>query len=427
MMRISAVLLLSLLLATCADRQHRNPLDPEAADVAFVVGELEARAGDGQVELHWDFSRFDDITGVRLSRQTITADSQGQDLVRNLPREVVEFIDEEVMNGTTYSYQLAIVVEGEGERSLERTRFASPGTESGWVADVGSNRVWKLAPDSRSSLFGKGPFPDIQAIALNWADGSCWVSDRFLGGIVRIAPDGRDELLDINLSEPGDLSIAPDPPRGWVVDSEQRRVFSFELEIGTSDSADVNEVDASFAESVVLSATSGGCWIGDRAGSRIILAAEDGSRAAEWHQLEQLGPIAAGPSATELGEAEAWALIRDGGALIHLAAAGSTALEVELPFSAGVALDVDAATGNCWVLGEQQSVGSIATFDRNGTLLRLWEDLPLLHDLAVDGDNRQIWLAGGGVVWKRAIDADEAVHLRGFGQSVQIEVDPGNR
>jgi hypothetical protein len=128
-----------------------------------------------------------------------------------------------------------------------------------------------------------------------------------------------------------------------------------------------------------------------------------------------------------LGEAEAWALIRDGGALIHLTAAGATALEVALPFAAGVALDVDAVTGNCWVLGEQQNAGSIATFDRNGTLLRLWEDLPLLHDIAIDGDNRQIWLAGGGVVWKLAIDGDEAVQLRGFGQSVQIEVDPGNR
>ena len=427
MIELASLLLVCLVLTACADRQRRNPLDPDATGAAFDVGELEARAGDGRVELRWDFSRFEDISVARLHRQMLGPDSPGESLVRDLPKEEVEFVDEEVENGETYRYQLAIVVSGEGERLLARTQLATPGPESGWVADVGNNRVWKLAPDGRSAKFERGPFPDIKAIALNSLDSSCWVSDSFLGGLVRISAAGQVELFDIDLGEPGDLSLAPDGSRGWIADAEQRRVYSFAVEIASPDSADLSEVDASFAESVLLSATVGGCWIGDSAGGRIILTAEDGSRVGEWSPLDRLGPLAAGPSSGALQEADSWALIRDGGGLIHLTAAASAPVEVEMPFSAGVALDVDAVTGNCWVLGREEDASSIATFDRSGTLLRQWRDLPLLDDLAVDGSNHQVWLVGRGVTWKLAIDADDEVQLTGFGRPIQVEVDPGRR
>ena len=432
---LAAVALL-VLLAGCADRQRRNPLDPEAIGAAFTVGDLTAVAGNGKVVLSWDYSRFSDINGIRLIRKIAGPASVDGPLVRELKPDVVEFVDEQVVNGTTYSYQLALDVEGEDGRLLPRTRLATPGTESAWVADVETNLVWKLAPDGRAALFGTGSFPDIRALAVNSVDGSCWISDRFLARIIRISSDGDDKVHPIELEEPGDLSVSPDGTTGWVFDRAQRRVYSFRL-VSESDSAggeevnglpaeDIWEVDASFAGSVMLSATKSACWIGDAIGERILLIAEDGSRLGEWTDLEDLGHLAAGSASTRPLQAEAWALVRSGTSLIHIADTGIPA-ELDLPFDTGIDVDVDAVTGHCWVLGRSDEGGGIALFDRQGHTILLWEELPLMDTFAVDGMNGHLWLAGSSEIWKTTVNDEEVVRLAGFSQPVFVDIDSGAR
>ena len=120
----------ALLLATCTDRQHRNPLDPETDQPAFEVSGLEVIAGDERVQLRWDFSRFVDITGVRLHREvtsSLTGDGTGA-LARDLPPSAAEYVDDDLVNGTTYRYHLGIVVKGEGERQRRTGQIRHAGS-----------------------------------------------------------------------------------------------------------------------------------------------------------------------------------------------------------------------------------------------------------------------------------------------------------
>ncbi len=412
----------ALLLATCTDRQHRNPLDPETDQPAFEVSGLEVIAGDERVQLRWDFSRFVDITGVRLHREvtsSLTGDGTGA-LARDLPPSAAEYVDDDLVNGTTYRYHLGIVVKGEGERQREQVRFATPGPESGWIADTGNRVVWKLSPDGRSAFFAAGPFGDIRAIAVDESIGDCWVSDAAFGGLIRIEADGALELFAADVDGAADLSLAATGELGWIIDAKQRRVYWFEVPAAGVDSLRLVEVDASFVEPHSLAATNKRCWIADRGAGSVILYASDGTRSGQWGNLETPGPVAAGaPAAEPDSSTGGWVLVRDGSALVHLVP-GSAAVEFALPFGPGIGLDVDTLTGECWVLVEN----GFATFDGMGEIRRRL-DFPTLSDLAVDGFNRQVWLTGSGASWKLSIDDGTKTQLTGFATPVQVEVDPG--
>ena len=408
----AAALLLPCLIAArgCADRQRRNPLDPLAVRPENNIPSLDAVAGDGQVLLTWDYSQFRDITGFRLYRSGGVGD-----LVRNLPAESVEFVDQEVENGATYVYELALVVDAEGELLPGPAREATPGSEVGWVADRGSGLVWQLAPDGRQGVFARG-FSSLAGIAVNRADRSCWVSDGRAPGLYRIDVDGEFMLLELDLTSPGDLSIDSDSGIGWVADLSQRRVFQFSAR-ASPEALGLTPVEASFEGPFSLAAVGASCWIVDRATGRVLLYdGAAGRRAAEWRGLDGPGRVAA--AAFDDGAQEAWVLLADS-ALVKLDR-DREPLGVSLPFS-GVALSVDNRSGDCWVLGEAE----LAAFDRNGNLLVQFDGLPAGRDVAVDGANRQVWIAGSTVTLKFDMEEQVAVTLTGFAGLHRIQVDPG--
>ena len=416
-------LLLSCLIAVpgCSDRQRQNPLDPQAISPANSPTPLDAVAGDGQVLLRWDYSRFRDISGFRLYRR-----GGGGDLVRELPPESLEFADEEVENGATYVYELALVVEAEEELLPGAARVATPGPEVAWVADRGSGLVWQLAPDGRHGLFAQGRFSSLVALATDLADRSCWVSAGRTQGLYRIAADGDLRLIELDLSSPGDLSIDSDSGTGWVADLSRQRVFKFSTRADI-DSLGLTEVDASFQDPISLAAVGASCWIVDRAGGRVLLYdGEAATRAGEWRGFDRPGSVAAQPSPAGDSPQEAWVLyeceispLRCGG-LMKLDRDGEP-LVVELPFSDAVALSVDRRSGDCWVLGEME----LAAFDRNGSLMSQFDGVPGGRDLAVDGANRQVWVAGSTMTWKFDMDEQIAVPLTGFTALHKIQIDPG--
>lgn len=419
----AAALLLPCLIAAqgCADRQRRNPLDPQAVSPESSLTPLDAVAADGQVLLTWDYSQFRDISGFRLYRRGGVGD-----LVRDLPPESVEFADKEVENGVAYVYELALIVETEGEQLTGAARIATPGPEVGWVADRGSGLVWQLAPDGRQGVFAQGWFSSLVAIAVNREDRSCWVSAGKTRGLYRIDAEGDLRLIELDLTSPGDLSIDSGSGIGWVADLTRQRVFQFSTRANI-DSLGMTEVDASFENPVSLGAVGESCWIVDRPAGRVLLY--DGaaaSRAGEWRGLDRPGRVAAFLSPAGDGLQEAWVFL--GCSESPLRCAGLVKLdrdrepmEVVMPFFDGVALSVDNRSGDCWVLGETE----LAAFDRNGNLLFQIDGAPGGRDLAVDGANRQVWIAGSTVTWKFAMTEQVPVSLTGFTGLHRIQVDPG--
>ena len=216
------------LVLACSDRPRRNPLDPQANDPqSESFSALTALALDGQVELQWDFSHFFDIEGYRLYRRQ--PEDEWEPITSVLASNATAYVDSAVQNGMNYEYQLSLFVAGEAERPSGRPVPATPGPEIAWVADRHSGLVWKISADARSAHFAQGRFFDLATIALDVADGSCWVSDRGFAGLYRIAADGALASLAASVETPGDLAIDAGARIGWLVDSGRQRVFWFSL------------------------------------------------------------------------------------------------------------------------------------------------------------------------------------------------------
>lgn len=405
-------LLAALLALACADRQRRNPLDPRAENPVDGVMALRATAGDGEVHLEWDYTLFEDVTGLRLTRT-----AEGAELVRDLPSAATALVDAEVANGVTYQYRLALLLAEGGERRLEEVAWATPGPGAAWVADGGSGLVWQVSPDGRSKRFARGRFFAIAALALNPGDGSCWVSDERIAGLYRIDRDGGLVLRPAGLQRPGDVSIDSRGSVGWVVDQSRRSVYWFAPEAG-ADSLVLAEADASFEEPVSLVAVGDACWIADRAAGRVLLYHRDGARLGEWRGLDHPQVVVSASS----GPALAWVLAAAGRSVVLLEPEGIVS-PVNLPFSPAVDLQVDAGTGTCWLLGD----GVVAAVDLRGNPVARWAAVEGGLHLAVDGSQGSLWITRRDDLWKLSSPGAPLAQLIGFSWLVAVAVDPGIR
>ena len=390
----AAALLCVVLSASCADRQRRNPLDPLATGAEVNPTPLDAVAGDVQVLLTWDFTLFDDITGLRLIRRGGVGDNAFR--VRELASDATEFLDEEVDNGVTYTYELVLVVEADGERLLQPNQTATPGPETGWVADRGTGLVRRLSPDARRDVFAQGRFSSLVGMAINRADGSCWVSDRRARGLYRIGKEGDLVFLEeAGLETPGDLSIDSESALGWIADTARRRVHVFGIP-EDEDPLVLHEVDASFEEPFSIAAAGRSCWITDREANRVLLFNANGARAAEWRDLVRPGMVAS--AAVDGQELIGWVLVRDGDGLARLEL-NARVIDIVLPFEEAISVGVDESNGDCWVM----SASDMALFDSDGEFKGAFGGIPGARHLAVDGVNKQLWIAGSTVAWKKLL------------------------
>ena len=402
---------LGALVLACSDRPRHNPLDPQAKDAQIEsFSDLTALALDGQVELRWDFSHFIDIEGYRLYRRQ--PKGEWEPITPVLAPDATAYSDAGLQNGMDYEYQLSLLVAGEDERPSGRPVPATPGPEVAWVADRHSGLVWKISADARSAHFAQGRFFDLATIALDVAEGSCWVSDRGFAGLYRIEEDGALTALAAAVETPGALAIDAAARIGWLADSGRQRVFFFSID--ATDSLALFSVDATFTQPVALVAQAGGCWIADQAQGRVLFYQTDGTRAVEFHAL-------AVPEALEAGaDGDVWLLGAKGHSLMRLHRTG-TVLDVKLPFAAAVGLAVDGASGACWVLGERD----LAVFSADGTLEQHWTNVPRGSALSFDAVQQRVWIATGNALLKFAPEGQTLARLDGFSSIVRIAVDPG--
>ncbi len=426
---ISVVVGLLVLLAAilgspgCSDRKHRNPLDPETLNPALSSAPLEAIAGDRQVTLRWDYSRFDDLSGVQLYRRIAT----GEFLLHGAsPLGVAEsaFVDSQLVNEITYEYQLALLVEGEGElfvgdgrpaASGAKVRRATPGEEFTWIGDPASGLVWRISPDGRDALFAQGRFPFIDALDVDHLDGSCWLSAG-RGGLFRISPAGEVQTLSEPLVWPGTLALDSASGLGWVVDRETRDVFWFSLDEQDSGSLIVNGVDARFSDPAALAAADGGCWILDREEGRVLRYAPADKSRSEWADLEDPLALVAASDAT------AWLLDRRGNRLLRLTGDGETT-DVALPFPTAVALDVDRTTGDCWVAGD----ADLTAFSGDGNMIFHEKLVERAVGIAVDETHGRVWIVSHVGLWKVTREGEILSRLTGFSSARHVAVHPRNR
>ncbi len=406
----------------CSDRKHRNPLDPETLNPALVSAPLEAIAGDRQVTLRWDYSRFGDVSGVRLYRRIAFEEFL---LHAASPLGVAEsaFVDSHLVNEITYEYQLALLVDGEDELfvgngrptvSGAEVRRATPGEEFTWIGDPASGLVWRISPDGRDALFAQGRFPFIDALDVDHLDGSCWLSAG-RAGLFRIDPSGEVQTLSAPLVRPDVLALDSASGVGWVVDRATLDVFWFSLDEPGDGSLIVNGVDARFSDPAVLAAADGGCWILDREEGRVLRYARADKSRSEWSDLED--PLALAATSYET----AWLLDGGGSRLLRLTGDGETS-DVALPFATAVALDVDRTTGECWVAGNTD----LTAFANDGSMVFHQKLVDGAVGIAVDETHERVWIVSSIGLWKVSMDGEILSRLSGFSSARHIAVHPRN-
>lgn len=406
-------LALAFLALSCSDRQRLNPLDPRVELGAGTVGQLQVMAGDGQVQLDWDYSRFDDIEGYLLYKRA--SGGEFALLTRELlPADRSQFVDEEAVNGITYEYRMSLVVEGEGERGVGEIERATPGPEVAWVADRGNGLVWKINADARSARFARGRFFDLRDIAVDGSNGTCWISDGASQALYRIDAAGELQRLGAALEMPDELEIDAAAGIGWVSDRARREVFWFSL--AATDTLEFFVVDASLAEPAGLAAFAGACWVVDRQQGRAFLYSTRGRRIVEFRSLDKPGFIDVG------SDGSAWVLLGDGSAMVRLDLDGGSQ-EVELPFQGARSLAINSRDGSVWVLSDAELV----LYSRAGQLIQRWSEVPAGRALDFDPAQDLAWIATTGALWKFASTGETLARLEGFSSMVRIAVDSGGR
>lgn len=406
---LGLLLLLLGLAAGCSDRPRRNPLDPQATgvDASVVWVPLEAAAGDGQVQLRWDFRTFTDLSGYRLYRRAGDGDFRPY---AALAATDTAFTDRQVENGATYAYQLALLIAGEGERLLEPVRQGTPGPQAVWALDEGAGLAWRITPDNRAAFFARGRFGALAGAAVDSRDGSCWISDQYYRGLARITAEGEWSQFPARVGQPGVLAIDAQTGEGWLVDTAEQAVAWFALP-AEGDSLRLENADARFSGLRVLEAEGGSCWIGSAAR---VLRYWRGGRRQEW-------PVAGTVALAPDQRGGAWALVQGGESLAFLEPDGAVR-SLALPSGPAEALAADGGRGLCWVGGLE----GLAAVDREGAVVVRADEITDCRGLVLDGPRQQVWAATPGLLLKVSAEGRLLARLGGFALLGGIELDPGD-
>ena len=404
-----------LLIAACADRVRRNPLDAQARDPVNIASPLEALAGDGMVRLRWDFTEFDDLRAVRIWREG--GEGLTPVVFERAPGDT-GFVDTDVVNGTLYRYQLTLDVKDESEVAIAGEQLATPGQENGWVADAGSGLVWRLTPDGRRGLFARGRFPELVGLAVDEHTGAAWVGDGRLNALHRIDTDGTLHRFGTRMTAGGAVALDAIARVGWVADAAAGAVYGFSLD-AEGDTLELAEVDATLSHPIAVAPSpKGGVWIADVDDDRVLWFDEQGQRGGQWEGLSGLVAL----DASDIICCQAWAIDDDGLRLLRLTPR-APARVVPFPHGPATAVDVSDDTGNAWVLGE----GGVVAYDSEGGILFQLQDLPGGVSLQADEAKGHLWVGEDTALWKIKLEGlTYRSQLTGFSQIVRIIVDPGS-
>ena len=251
-----------------------------------------------------------------------------------------------------------------------------------WVAD-GYGRVWRLDPDgtimASADWFGWYE----SALAVDPADGSCWVANTYSYDLVHLSADGTRLWSGGGLNTPCSVAVNPTDGSCWLADNDRR------LGGGPSPAGEVLHlaVDGGLLwrqdafldpASVSVNATDSSCWLAETSPSEVHHFGQDGTEVwsgGGW----TLWPLTVSANATD---GSCWAGGRGG--LVHLGSDGAVLWSESTIFHLypPAAVSVNPTDGSCWVAGVGTS--------------------PVTH---LNSDGEQLWAGGWGEYVAASVDA----------------------
>ena len=215
---------LAALLVGCTTRDRNNPLDPKNRATRGQLPGFNVLAGDGIVELRWVRLSNEGVLGYRIERWRpggVPAPLPGAEY----PEYVAAAEDPAVQNDSTYVYRL-IAELASGDSAFSAPDTATPGTLriAAIVADLPG--LVGLTPDARDVLyefFEKEPYEDLE---LDEQRGWFWLSLFDGGTVVRRRFNGSNVGVEVEVTEPADLTTTPQRGTGWAALPTQARVVA---------------------------------------------------------------------------------------------------------------------------------------------------------------------------------------------------------
>jgi DNA-binding beta-propeller fold protein YncE len=142
-----------------------------------------------------------------------------------------------------------------------------------WVADRDHNEIVRLAADGTEQWRAAG-FAQPMALALNPTDGTCWVSDTMNDAVVHLAATGATlwhSPAEAGFWQPEGLAVNPGDGSVWVADTQHNQV----VHLDAAGTQLWRGGRFSYPSAISVNTSDGSCYVADTWNSQVALVGPD--------------------------------------------------------------------------------------------------------------------------------------------------------
>jgi sugar lactone lactonase YvrE len=405
---------LAIFAASCSDRQHANPFDPQNPSTRGRPVGFVALAGNSLATLRWQTVFDGQAIGYQIYRR-FEGDPDFHVLSGVLPAYSTSYLDGGLPNGTTAHYRLYFVFP-DGSSGSPAEDDATPGPLIPWATDFGTRRLLRLTPDAHHIAAEYGDFVGPGRVAVDAGTGLVWVADNYAGTVVILDPVQGTRVDVKGFTNPQGIALDATHD-AWACDANahQSQLVHLHPSGAPATPAAIGALDDAF--DVAVNAGDQTIWVCERVARTVRRFLSDGS-AAGAHVGIECARVAA-DSAT----GEAWVTSLTDHCALRLSPTMSVLDSVVLQGPIGVA--VDAARRRVWIA--DFVAGRVSVYDTNAHPLFSVTGLPQVREIALDPSSGEAWVtvsALGAVV--RLSAAGRVIRSTpGLAQPYGIAIDPG--
>lgn len=318
----------------CADRERKNPLDPQNIDTKGKPVGLEIISFGPKNILSWDAVKLDGLLGIKILRKS-TIDSIFQEIA--LVTDKSSFEDKSVDYGVTYSYKIQIITESFQSPPSDEVSI-TPGPSSVWVTTGSGGGVIKLTHDASHKVFERSQFLyPIGITSVGYKKG-IFITDFFLDQVVRITENGNISSWISGFGSPFDIDYDQLKTKFWVVD----RDFGDIILTDTLGSNITKAASFKYPVALSLDESTGNCWVADSGNDQIGYINARTLNVTRFSNYNN-------PTDVDANSSNGSCWIADSSRILNIDKNGNILVQVN-GFNEATNIAVNEITGDCWVL-----------------------------------------------------------------------------
>jgi DNA-binding beta-propeller fold protein YncE len=368
--------MLLALLPACSDRSRQNPLDPENPNTRGKPVGLSVISILDTVRMSWQPVHLEDLTGYTVQRK-LEGDSDFSSLAE-VPANVSRFEDRSNRFGVLHSYRIVAKV-GELASPPSEEVAITPGPTVAWLADVNDGTLIKLAHDGRHELLRTFAFPSPLRVRIDDRRDNVWVLDQLTGNFGRVNRAGRDRRVYESFEQPIDFVLDLQDGCIWIADTVESSLRRY-------DASGVLQARNDNLPKLALLAVNpfhDELWAVTQNGRDMLKISE---LAVELGRVSLFVTTNDVPLDLDVHVATGTAWLALGKRVVRLNEEGRFLYASTHPFRRALRVATDQNTAECWVVDESLGfrTSSIVKLDAQGNVLQLFEGFDRPQGLVVN-------------------------------------------